>query len=162
GTGDDAVKICFDISIDSVTGDKDGDGLLDGWERLGYNADGDNTIDLDLPGMGANPSRKDLLLELDCLTGGDASHCPLQTAVQDVVQGFANAPVPNVDGSTGIQLHIDVGNMFSQPLGTATNVARTEAPANSVTGTFGNYGSDETIPEAGNTILDFDGAAGNA
>lgn len=161
GTGDTAVKICFDIGIDGTNGDADGDGLLDGWERNGYNADGDSTIDLDLPAMGASPVRKDLLLELDCLVAATHTHCPLQNAVQDVVLGFANAPVNNPDGTRGIQLHVDIGNIFGQSVGTATNVARTQAPPGSVTGTIGNYGSTTSISETGNTIMDFDGAAGN-
>jgi hypothetical protein len=33
----------------------DGDGLLDSWETNGLDADGDGTIDVDLPAMGADP-----------------------------------------------------------------------------------------------------------
>lgn len=157
GSGDTAVKICFDISIDSSTGDADGDGLLDGWERNGYNADGDATIDVDMPTMGTQPLRKDLLLELDCLVAPGHSHCPLQAAVQDVVQAFANGQVGNPDGSSGIELHIDVGNIYGQAFNVATNVART--PGGAATGTFGNYGSTTQIPEAGLTVLDFDGGS---
>jgi uncharacterized repeat protein (TIGR01451 family) len=162
GSGDNAVQICFDISIDSASGDADSDGLLDGWERNGYNADGDNTIDVDLPALGVNVQRKDLLLELDCLVAtGSHTHCPPQNAVRDVVLGFANAPVDNPDGSLGVQLHVDMGNIYGQAFNAATNVARTEAPAGPVTGTIGNYGSTTSISETGNTIVDFDGAAGN-
>lgn len=165
GDGGEAVKVCFDISIDSLTGDADGDFLLDGWERNGFNPDGDGTIDVDLPTMGANPLRKDLFLEIDCLVAANHSHCPLQGAIQVVVQSFANAPVNNVDGTTGIQLHIDIGNLYSQPAlpaaGFATNVPRTLAPAGSVTGNFGNFGGGNQIAEAGNLIVDWDGAAGN-
>jgi uncharacterized repeat protein (TIGR01451 family) len=158
GSGDTAVKICFDISIDSPTGDADGDGLLDGWERNGYNADGDATIDVDLPTMGTQPQRKDLLLELDCLVAGPGhSHCPQQAAVQDVVQAFANGQVGNPDGSSGIELHVDVGNIYGQALNATVNVPRT--PGGAATGTFGNYGSTTQIPEAGLTVLDFDGGS---
>jgi len=163
GSGDDAVKICWDISIDSTSGDADEDGLLDGWERNGYNADGDATIDLDLPTIGTSPFKKDLLLELDCLVAaGNHTHCPAQAAVQDVVQGFANAPIINRDGSWGVQLHVDVGNIYGDAFNVATAVARTEVPVNNgAVGHLGNYGSTTSIPEAGNTIVDFDGAAGN-
>ena len=166
GDGGEAVKVCFDISIDSGSGDADGDFILDGWERNGFNADGDASIDVNLPVMGANPGRKDLFVELDCLvdsdgTADDHSHCPVPGAIQTVVQSFADAPVNNIDGSTGIQLHIDVGPLYG--FGGVTNVPRAAAPAGSVTGTFGDYGGGgNQIAEAGNTVVDWDGAAGNA
>jgi len=170
GEGDIAIRVCFDISIDSNNGDADGDFLLDGWERNGHNADGDNTIDVNLPGMGASPVRKDLFLELDCLVAaGNHTHCPVQGAIQTVVQSFANAPVNNVDGTTGIQLHIDIGGLYNQAAGAPSNcnvpppppvgcVPRTANPAGSVTGNFGNFGGGGSqIPEAGNLIVDYDG-----
>ncbi|MDH5218686.1 MAG: hypothetical protein OEX19_13375, partial [Gammaproteobacteria bacterium] len=40
--------------------DSDGDGLLDTWETAGFDADGDGIVDIDLPGMGADPNHKDL------------------------------------------------------------------------------------------------------
>jgi uncharacterized repeat protein (TIGR01451 family) len=167
GEGDsDRSKIFFTISTQSGSGDADGDSLLDGWETRGLDTDGDGTIDVDLPTMGANPQRKDLFLEIDCFAATNHSHCPLQGAIQNVVQSFANAPVNNVDGTTGIQLHIDIGNLYSHPAlpsaGFATNVTRTAAPAGSVTGNFGNFGGGgNQIAEAGNLIVDWDGATGN-
>jgi uncharacterized repeat protein (TIGR01451 family) len=156
------VKVCFDVSTQSTSGDSDGDGLLDGWELNGYNADGDGTIDVNLPAMGANPGRKDLFLEIDCLVAVNHTHCPVQGAIQSDVQAFANAPVPNTDGTSGIQLHVDIGNLYGQAPGAATNVLRTGAAIGGVTGTFGNYGGGgNQIPEAGNTIIDWDGAAGS-
>ncbi|RVX41432.1 putative repeat protein (TIGR01451 family) [Nonomuraea polychroma] len=162
GDGDDddepRVKVCFDISIDSSNGDTDGDFLLDGWERWGYNADGDSTIDVDLPAMGANFRRKDLYLEIDCLFGANHNHCPVQGAVQTVVQSFADAPVLNADGSSGIQLHVDMGNFYGQAAGVATNVPRAGGGA---VGTFGNYGGGgNQINEATNMVVDWDGAPG--
>lgn len=161
GNGGEAVEVCFEISVDSTTGDADGDFLLDGWERNGINADGDGAIDVDLPAMGARPFRKDLFLEIDCLVAADHTHCPLQAALQDVVQAFADAPVANVDGTTGIQLHIDGGPLFGQAPGAAIQVLRTGAPTGDVTGTIGNYGGGNQIPEAGNLVVDWDGAAGD-
>jgi uncharacterized repeat protein (TIGR01451 family) len=167
GEGDsDRSEIFFTISTQSANGDADGDSLLDGWETRGLDIDGDGTIDVDLPTMGANPQRKDLFLEIDCFVATNHSHCPFQGAIQSVVQSFANAPVNNVDGTTGIQLHIDIGNLYSHPAlpaaGFATNVPRTAAPAGSVTGNFGNFGGGgNQIAEAGNLIVDWDGATGN-
>ena len=38
--------------------DIDGDGIPNTWEMKGYDADGDGKIDVDYPGMGANPLKK--------------------------------------------------------------------------------------------------------
>jgi uncharacterized repeat protein (TIGR01451 family) len=158
--------VFFTISTSSSSGDVDGDGLFDGWEINGFQADGDGIVDVNLPTMGANPQRKDLFLEIDCLVATNHTHCPLQGAIQTVVQSFADAPVNNVDGTTGIQLHIDIGNLYSQPAlpaaGFATNVPRALTPAGSVSGNFGNFGGGgNQIQEAGNLIVDWDGATGS-
>ena len=39
-------------------------GLLDSWEQNGFNADGNGTIDVNLPAFGANPRRKDIFVEV--------------------------------------------------------------------------------------------------
>ncbi len=96
-----------------VERDSDGDGLWDDWETFGVDTDGDGEIDLDLPALGAKPGRKDVFLEIDYMgTAPDQSHDhrPSAEAVQTVVDAFANAPVENPDGSTGITLHVDVSN----------------------------------------------------
>jgi Tol biopolymer transport system component len=69
GDGVLSVQVCISISFWSTTGDQDGDGLLDEWERLGVDVSGDGNVDLDLPAMGADPLHKDLFLELDWLVG---------------------------------------------------------------------------------------------
>ncbi len=103
----------------TVKEDADEDGLPDDWETDGLDVDGDGTIDLDLPAMGADPGHKDLFLEIDwmfeaqtciwfiCWGGEDFS--PDEAALADVIQAFADAPVDNPDGTTGINLHIDAG-----------------------------------------------------
>lgn len=166
GTGGEAVKICFEISTLSTSGDADSDGLLDAWEQHGFNGDGDGDIDVDLPAAGTNPNRKDLFVEIDCIVNdlnadgdgadaGEHSHCPQQNAMTDVVAAFANAPVPNPDSSNGIQLHLDTGPLYGA--GVVSNVV------GGVTGNVGDLGGGGTaIPEAGNTVIDWDGAVGNA
>lgn len=77
---------------DPVKSDTDGDGLDD---RFELQADLTNDTD---------PLRKDVLVELDYMEG----HRPPQEALDTVVRVFANAPVENPDGSTGIDLHIVV------------------------------------------------------
>ena len=148
GTGDDRARIKVLVAFD----DADGDAVIDTWETNGHDG-------LDLPFMGANPQRKDLFLEIDCLAddanndsdytdSGDHIHCPTQQAVRMVVQAFANAPVPNLDGTSGIQLHVDVGDRFGS--GAVIQVVGTGG----VVGTFGDYGGGgQLFDEAGNTVM---------
>jgi uncharacterized repeat protein (TIGR01451 family) len=156
GSGNDSAKIYFVVNTTSPScNDTDGDGLLDGWETNGYDANGDGTADVLLQNMGANPNRKDLFLELDYMSTVNHSHAPIAGAIRQVVRGFANAPVGNPDGTIGVQLHVDVGPVFG------AGVVAQVAGANGVTGTFGDYGGGgEVIPEPGNSILDWDGAPG--
>ncbi|GAA0934628.1 hypothetical protein GCM10009560_42040 [Nonomuraea longicatena] len=85
----------------TVSGDTDGDALLDAWEIGGIDTDDDGLPDLTL--AGADARRKDLYLEIDHME----FHELLPAARQDVVAAFAAAPVQNPDGSTGITMHID-------------------------------------------------------
>jgi len=87
--------------------DTDDDGIRDGDEVLG------TTAGLDLPAMGSNPLRRDIFLEYDwfndSLDCGTHSHRPTQAMVERVTTAFANAPVANRDGSTGVAIHHDFG-----------------------------------------------------
>ncbi|MCL4523785.1 MAG: HYR domain-containing protein [Acidobacteria bacterium] len=95
-------------------GDNDGDALCDSWEQNGLDEDGDGTIDLDLPAMGANLNHKDIFVEvdyMDCAIGGCAFgdihwHRPESGAFDPVISAFAVAPVSNPDNSLGINLHV--------------------------------------------------------
>jgi uncharacterized delta-60 repeat protein len=87
--------------------DSDGDSLLDIWETVGVDANGDGTIDLDLPALGAHPMRRDLFIEVDALAG----HAPMAGVIDAVIQAFASAPVTNADGSSGIRLHIQMDEL---------------------------------------------------
>lgn len=87
--------------------DTDDDGLPDGDEVLG------TTGGLNLPSFGVSPLRKNILLEYDwfddSISCGPHSHRPNQPLLDRVSLMFANAPVPNPDGSTGITLIHDFG-----------------------------------------------------
>lgn len=96
-----------DTGTDPHQADTDGDGIPDGDEVLG-------TLDgLDLPALGVNPLRKDLLLEYDWFEDAEGcaahSHAPNAEVLARVASVFANAPVTNPDGSTGINLIQDAG-----------------------------------------------------
>jgi hypothetical protein len=78
--------------------DSDGDGLPDIWENSP-----------DLLAMGADPQHKDIFVELDYMADAQHSHQPKPAAMAKIVQAFANAPVSNPDGTTGIRLHVDYG-----------------------------------------------------
>lgn len=135
GSEDDgpSVQVCFDVSTTSTSGDADGDGLLDGWERNGYNADGDGDIDVDLPAMGAKADHKDVFVELDWQAGRE----PTRAGIQAMKKAYAAAPPdagsaassrradnggvgvdapPNPDGVPGINLHVDTGDLVD-PMG---------------------------------------------
>ncbi len=98
--------------------DTDGDGISDGDEVLGTIAG------LDLPGMGVSPLKKTILLEYDWLSDDTQiwydpvananvntphNHRPTAAIAGWVEETFANAPVANPDGTTGIQLIQDYG-----------------------------------------------------
>jgi hypothetical protein len=109
------------VSADA-TGDTDGDALPDRWEILGYDHDDDGSIDVDLPKMGANAYRKDVFVEIDWMT----NHRLDNAAIAQVVEAFANAPVPNPNRTSGITLHVDNGS-DSPMSGTRTWGARSDS-----------------------------------
>src|SRR5215475_12252817 len=98
-------------SVNPLLPDTDGDGIADVFELFGC---ADSTGSLDFPGMGANPFKKDIFIELDVMVGVTVD----PAALQDVINAFAAAPVLNPDGTTGITLHIDASG--SVPFATQT------------------------------------------
>lgn len=99
------VSVCA-TGTDPLNADTDGDGIEDGDEVYGTLAG------LDLPAMGAHPCRKDLFIETDWVQASGLpvnKNRPHANQVARLVTAFANAPVLNPNGTTGIQLHIDYG-----------------------------------------------------
>jgi len=91
-----------------VNKDTDGDGLLDSWETSGYDHDGDGIIDVNLPALGADPKHKDLFIAYAYMAAGpteSVSHAPTTAIKNAITNAFANAPVSNPDGTTGIRVH---------------------------------------------------------
>ncbi|MBN9522783.1 VCBS repeat-containing protein [bacterium] len=80
--------------------DTDGDGLLDSWETSGIDANGDGTIDLDLPALGADPNVPDVFVEVDAMVG----LAPAQAALDRVAAAFAahNIRLHSIVGDTNI------------------------------------------------------------
>lgn len=82
--------------------DEDQDGIPTHWEENGVWVDGDF---LDLAAMGANPMRKDLFVYADYEEGEQFA----DGVVDRLVSAFAQAPLSNPDGSTGVTLHYEHG-----------------------------------------------------
>lgn len=87
--------------------DTDGDGISDGDEVLG------TTAGLNLPALGVSPLRKNILIEHDWFSDANDcaahSHRPTPAALALLTTAFANAPVSNPDGSSGISVIQDYG-----------------------------------------------------
>ena len=122
--------------------DTDGDGLLDHWEEYGIDFNGDGIVDLNLatldPANPPNPKHKDLYVEADyfCTGAVAAGVCTLspgththQPGIQpytgnalnvpvgpiaQVIAAFNNSPVTNPDGTTGINLHVQVDEAIAE------------------------------------------------
>jgi hypothetical protein len=104
--------------IHAFCADADEDALCDSWETSGIR-DINNNMLLDLPAMGADPSVKDIFVEVDYMESPDGhTHKPSDAAMEPVIRAFFNAPVnappvPCTPGDPknceGIRLHIDYG-----------------------------------------------------
>jgi hypothetical protein len=82
--------------------DGDGDGIPNIWELIGVDINNDGLIDLHLPE--SNPLRKDIYVHVDYM----GNHAPYTVAIDRVISSFADAPVCNPDGTTGIDLHVEI------------------------------------------------------
>lgn len=58
--------------------------------------------------LGANPNHKDLFVQIDYANAGIRANLSCEQ-LDLIVDAFASAPVPNPDGRTGIDLHVDAG-----------------------------------------------------
>ena len=90
--------------------DSDGDGLPDEWELNGVTIDGPaGRRFIDLPAMGADPTKPDIFLQIDWMAGAEHDQRPNPAAIKLVTDAFANAPYVSPTGSVGITLHVDAG-----------------------------------------------------
>jgi len=144
--------------------DRDQDGLPDSWETNGYDTNGDGIPEVDLPAMGASPDHKDLFVEVDwmikprtcvlwIICSNSRNFAPQQRAMNDVVTAFANAPLTDPDGQSGIRLHIDSGpNSVMNPVTHATWGGRSQAGQVPYQATLGRSGADDFDWSGFNTI----------
>jgi uncharacterized repeat protein (TIGR01451 family) len=100
-----SVTIPSNAPEDFVLLDSDGDALFDVWETEGIDLDGDKSLEVNLPAMGAELNKKDVFVQVDWMEGNNHNQKPSPEAIQQIVQAFANS---EVDGK-GINLHVDVG-----------------------------------------------------
>jgi hypothetical protein len=95
---------CF-VPTNPNNPDTDGDALEDGDEKFGGNT-------VPLHQMGANPCKKNIFVEADWVRHpGNANdhNRPHPNQVARVVTAFANSPVTNPNGTTGVIFLIDYG-----------------------------------------------------
>jgi hypothetical protein len=97
--------VSYTLPMDAGSLDSDGDNLWDQWEIRGYDANGDRRVDLDLPGLGTNPYRPDILVEVDVMEGLD--HPPGPATFDASRAMFAAAPVLNPTWLPGVNLILD-------------------------------------------------------
>jgi len=99
------------LPTDAATLDSDGDDIPDVWEASGYDADGDGTMDISLPALGAHPHRRDILLKVDVMSG--LTNPPIPTSPDkpgtfDTARAmFVAAPILNPFTESGINLIVD-------------------------------------------------------
>jgi hypothetical protein len=125
---DGAVSAPFSYTLPASAAalDRDGDNLLDDWETAGYDANGDGVIDVDLPALGADPLRPDILVEVDVMNG--LANPPVPSAggalgtFETAQAMFAAAPLLNLTGTPGINLILDTSGTvpFSNTLSFGT------------------------------------------
>ncbi|WP_214103961.1 CARDB domain-containing protein [Acrocarpospora catenulata] len=118
-----AVQVCFEITPSSAA-DSDGDGFTDYEEYRGRDFDGDNVVDLVLPN--ADPTRRDIYVEIDYMRG-----LRPQTGVLSTVEGvFNNALVTNQQtGASGLALHLLEDEEVPFATTTSFNNVPPDAPA---------------------------------
>lgn len=104
----DMAEMKYTTDPDNV--DSDGDFLGDNSELYGYRTD-DGKL-LDLPGLKASPKHRDVFLYIDYYAG----RAPAKAAVSQVVSAFAAAPIENLDGKPGINLHVKIAGKAVDPM----------------------------------------------
>jgi hypothetical protein len=95
----------YTLPADLASVDSDGDSLLDTWEVNGYDPNGDGVREVDLPALGSDPYRRDLLLEVDIMD--NLANAPEPLVFDEARRMFASAPILNPATAQGINLMVD-------------------------------------------------------
>jgi hypothetical protein len=101
--GDTMLDVNETGCIDPTDPDSDDDGIPDGWEAEGILA-------FDYPAAGADPCYRDLFVQVDYeersngMLTQSARLSP--TVEQALIAYYAGLPIPNPDGTDGINLHL--------------------------------------------------------
>jgi hypothetical protein len=103
--GQVSAPFSYTLPADLPSVDSDGDSLLDTWEINGYDPNGDGVREVDLPALGSNPLRRDLLLEIDIMD--NLRNSPPSLVFDEARRMFASAPILNPLAPHGINLIID-------------------------------------------------------
>ena len=129
------------LGTNPATADTDNDGILDNLEATVLEP-------LGLPGMGADPRRRDVFVEIDhdSIARGTGSPEVTASMIDQMETVYRNAPLANPDGTTGITPHIDNGQLGG---GTAVTV-----PQGWGCGGSGGYdGVNDLAPERRNVFF---------
>jgi hypothetical protein len=119
GLADDSSYAPHAVTL-KIRTDNDGDGILDVWENLGIDLNGDGVPEFHPGEHGADPNHKDIFVEMDVMEGAAPGQTVLLEAAEKIKNAFAQAPEPeitNPDGSPGVNLHLDFDewNLFPIP-----------------------------------------------
>jgi hypothetical protein len=88
------------IPTSAFATDTDHDGLPDAWER------GSTPQGLNLKTLGAKPKHRDVFVEMSYSWRSGKTYLPC-SELDRLYRAFAQAPLKNPDGTTGVRLHID-------------------------------------------------------
>jgi hypothetical protein len=119
------------LTVRALNADLDGDGLSNDLEINGLRDSAGNLVMTaagkpagDFPALGANPCRKDLLVEADYMAGaGGHTHKPTDAAIAELRDAFASAPLPAPVGGCpfvgysagpGVNIIIDVDDALTE------------------------------------------------
>jgi hypothetical protein len=95
----------YTLPANKASVDSDGDGLLDAWETDGYDGDADGVVDVDLLALGADPYRRDLLVEFDVMD--NLTNPPDASVFAGAREVYRSAPILNPWSENGINLILD-------------------------------------------------------
>ncbi|WP_158823340.1 hypothetical protein [Granulicella sp. S156] len=89
--------------VNPTSTDLDADGIPDAWESSGFEIqfpDGSKEM------LTSSPKHKDIYVFVAWMQDSTHTHRPDPDAINTVINSFADSPVADLDGTTGIRLHV--------------------------------------------------------